>query len=149
MAFPKIIDLVVEKPNFWKIFLLGLLIGNIVTILLDGMALVLGIIALAVLAALFMAKEWWRPIKALLLSILIAVALNLPLWESIYSELKWDLARPTLNFIFPYAYSKDIVNRMLFGSVLSDVGGDRSFIERNSFIVGSGRNFWSNLLVCV
>lgn len=123
VAFPKIIDLVVEKPNFWKIFLLGLLIGNIVTILLDGMALVLGIIALAVLAALFMAKEWWRPIKALLLSILIAVALNLPLWESIYSELKWDLARPTLNFIFPYAYSKDIVNRMLFGSVLSDVGG--------------------------
>lgn len=127
LFFVAIVDSIyseIQDKNIWlKGILLGLVIANTITVLLDGVFMILAILGMSWLAVIFNGKNWTRYGLALLLSSAIACIGNIFFAQAIVEELQWNLARDKLNFIFPYAYSKDIINRMLFGTVFGEQWG--------------------------
>ena len=110
----------VEKNNVKRFIYLSIVISSSMTMLLDGMYIVIGIIVLCAIwvAHKKRARDGIVAFGKMVGIIASATLLNAPYWPYLVEELHWKMSREHLNGIYGFAYTPQAFDWLFYGDLL-------------------------------
>lgn len=131
---------ILDGPNIYKSVLVGFFVAASITTLLDGVYLLVGLAALALIAVVIAHRtSFFRGLLHVAVTFGSAWLLNLPYRTYLLDEWAHSVsARSRLNDLASFAYSPRVLDRAFWGTLLADDTGFKAIVNMSLTLVAIG-----------